>query len=1125
MLRHFFRLGVLLLSIGCAAHAQIGRATILGSVVDSSGAAVAGVEIRITQTETNSVFNTVTNEAGLYNMPGIPVGRYEVAATANGFKRAVRSGIVLEVDDKPEINFKLEIGAVTESVEVVGGAPLVDVSSSTVGKVIESARMTSLPVNGRTVLSMVLLTPNVRGHSVNEPGFANRGAALSNFSVNGGPPATNNFTIDGTANNSPRYGDTSINPLVDTIEEFKVQSGVMSAEYGYTLGGVVNLVTKSGTNAFHGSLYEYLRNDKLDSRNSFAARRAPLRYNQYGGVLSGPIRKDRTFFFFNYEEWRLSLGSTIVDIVPTANERGGNFSLLRNASGASIPVFDPSTNRPNPSGSGFINDPFPGNIIPTARLDRVSQNILPFYPLPNQAPSNVFTNANNYNANIVNIRQARQETFKFDHHLTNKDNLSFRYILWDHKDDNAQGYWTQTVAGHRNDDYTNRNVNLTNTHLFSPTLINESRVGLVRVVFPAIAESVGGGWPQKLGLPDNVPGLALPSASITGYRTFPTYASSQAIHMYVLQFQNNLTWIRGKHALKAGLDIRKSEFDRSITSYSSGLFNFNSTVTSNLQAPAGTGSALASFLLGTVANASVESDQPVSWQGTSQGYYVQDDWKATRRLTLNLGLRYDYMQVPRERFDRISNFNPFATNPLDGVLGRLEFAGVNFGSATVLPDYKNFAPRAGFALDVFGNGKTAVRGGYGIYYPMTFTTSFFADVSPGFNSTLTNYIGPGGSTQFPAFQFSQGLPSPPIPPRGAALGPSAYESQGVNYVQPHGRTPYSQQWTLTVQQQLPGGFLLESGYSGNKGTKLVTGGGTTANGGAGGAYDLNQLDPKYYSLGLTLQQQVPNPYAGRVSGIFGGATITEQQSLRPYPYYDTISVTTPREGSSIYHSLLMNVEKRMSNGLVMLASYSFGKLIDEPTSVTLPGQAGSDQVNGGTGYRLGRFNRRLERGLDPTDSANHFVFSGIYELPFGTGKHWKAPSGVVNSLIGGWQVNSVLVMQNGLPLIVRGASNFLADRPNSTGKSARVQNPTRFQWFDTSQFVNPPAFTIGNTPRTLPDVRAPGTVNIDFSIIKNTRIHERAKRRRNIISEKRAKRLERTHQTRASTYGVSNPGE
>jgi outer membrane receptor protein involved in Fe transport len=1079
------------LSCACTM-AQVGRATILGSVIDSSGAPVQGVEIKITQIETNTVFTVATNEFGLYTMPGLRVGHYEVTATASGFKRAVRSGIVLEVDDNAEINFHLEIGALTESVEVAGEAPLIDTAGATVGKVIENARMTSLPVNGRTVLSLVLLTPSVRGHSVNEPGFGNRGAALSNFSVNGGPPATNNYTIDGTMNNSVRYGDAAVNPLVDTIEEFKVQSGVMSAEYGYTLGGVVNLVTKSGSNTFHGSLYEFLRNDKLDARNSFAALRTPLRYNQYGGVLGGPIRKDLTFFFFNYEEWRLALGTSILDIVPTPRERSGDFSQLRTASGGFIPVYDPATVRSNPSGSGLINDPFPGNIIPKDRLDRVSQNILQeFFPLPDRTPTNAFTNANNYQSIILTHRRAREETIKLDHRFSMKNSISFRYILWDHKDDNASGYWLDPVARLRNDDYSNRNFNVSDTHLFSPSVINELRVGALRVYFPAVAASVAGNWPQKLGLPANVPSLALPSAAIAGYRTFPAAASNQLLYMTALQLQDNVSIIKGKHALRFGFDIRKNEFNRSITSASSGLFNFASATTANYQSPAGTGSALASYLLGAVSNATVETDQPVSWEGWSQAYYAQDDWKVTRRLTLNLGLRYEYQQVPRERWDRISNFNPYGANPNDGTLGRLEFAGKDFGDAPVLPDYTNFSPRAGFALDLFGNAKTAIRGGYGIYYPSTFTTSFFSDVSQGFNSVQTVYLGPGGSTQIPAFQFQNGLPSPPIQPLGRALGPSAFESQGVNYVKVNGRTPYAQQFALTVQQQLPRGYLLEVGYSGNKGSRLVTGGGTTANGGAGGAYDLNQLDPKYYGLGQALNQQVPNPYAGKVSGIFGSPTITLQQSLRPYPYYNNINVTTPREGSSIYHSYLVNVEKRMSNGFVLLASYTFGKLLGEPTSVTLPGQAMSDQVNAGTGYRLGRFNRRLERSLDPTDSAKHFVLSSVYELPFGTGKRWSSSRALLNAFVGGWQLNGVLVLQDGLPMVIRGANNFIADRPNSTGVSGKLGDPSRYEWFDVTQFVNPAPFTIGNVARTLPDVRGPGIANIDLSVLKNTRVHER----------------------------------
>jgi hypothetical protein len=627
-------------------------------------------------------------------------------------------------------------------------------------------------------------------------------------------------------------------------------------------------------------------------------------------------------------------------------------------------------------------------------------------------------------------------------------------------------------------------VNLTQIHPFSGTSVNEAHVGLARQYFPCDGASYNQNWPQKLGLPASVPGLFLPHMNIQGYQGFPAGISTFdcLLSIYTLQLVDNFTILRGKHSLKFGLDIRKNRFNRSQTSNRSGSFNFNSTLTGNLQQPAGTGSGLASFLLGAVASASAETDQPVTWRGYSQAYYAQDDWKLTQRLTLNLGLRWDYQHEPSESHNRISNFNPYGRNPQDGVLGRLEFAGIDFGMSIVGPNYRNFAPRVGFALDVFGNGKTALRGGYGIYYPLTFSQIYYPESNLGFNSNTTSYLGPGGSTQFPAFQLQQGFPTLPIPPLGAKLGPGGLEGQTVSYIQPNGGKPYSQQWTFTVQHELPGRFLLETGYSGNKGTRLVT-----AN------YDLNQLDPQYYSLGIALQQQVSNPYAGLVGGVFGGPSIARQQLLRPYPYYGNINVTDPRQGSSTYHAFLLNLEKRMSNGFVLLATYSFGKLINEGTSAIGSSQANGDQLNVGNGYRLGNINRRLERSLDPTDSAKHLAVSSVYELPFGPGKHWPVANRALKPLVHGWQVNGVAALQDGLPLVIRGANNFLADRPNSTGTTGHLQNHARDAWLDTSQFTNPPSFTLGNVARTLPDVRGPGIFSIDLSVAKTTSFGERFK--------------------------------
>ncbi len=447
----------------------------------------------------------------------------------------------------------------------------------------------------------------------------------------------------------------------------------------------------------------------------------------------------------------------------------------------------------------------------------------------------------------------------------------------------------------------------------------------------------------------------------------------------------------------------------------------------------------------------------------------------TRRFTINLGLRYDYQQVPWERHNGLSRFNPSVTNTENGLLGRLEYAGVNFGRTVLDPDYNDFGPRFGFAWDLFGSGKTVVRGGYGVFYPLTFiyARSFG---SQGFRNTTT-YSAPGGNVDQPAFYLQNGFPSPVVLPQGSALGPSAFLSQGVTLDESSGRSPYSQQFTFTIQHELPGKMLLEAGYAGNKGTKL-----------GGGNYDLNQLDPKYLALGKTLLDQVTNPYAGRVPGAFGGATISRLQLLRPYPYYGTITVSTPHMGSSIYHSMLLNLEKRMSKGLVLLASYTYGKLISD--GIFGYSQNGTEQVNV-LDYQNGKYDRRSERALDSIDSGGRFVTSGVYELPFGPGKHWHFQNGLASRLVSGWQVNGVLVLQQGLPLVVRGANNNLATRPNSTGVSAKLDNPTTSQWFDVNQFVNPPDFTYGNIGRTLPDVRSPGIRNLDLSVVKNTAIVER----------------------------------
>lgn len=1068
------------------AAAQQGRGSILGSVTDGSGAAVPAASVRILNTGTNAAFNTTSNEEGFFNAPSLPVGAYSVTVERAGFKKAVRSGITLQVDQRAQVDVRLDVGQTSESIEVVGEAPLVDTSGATLGKVVENRRIADLPLNGRNALALVMLTPGVKSQAgPTNSGFVDRGTALSAISINGGPSSLNSFIIDGGNNNSAFLADINVNPTVDAVQEFKVQSNVMSAEFGFTAGGVVNIVTKSGANDPHGSLYYFIRNDAFDARNAFAARKSPFRYNQYGGTLSGPVvlpriynGKDKTFFFFNYEGWQNRRFQSNILSVPTEAMRAGDFSNLRDATGKLIQIYDPNTTIANPNGSGFVRTPFAGNTLPTSRLDPVSNKMLQFYPLPNRTPANAFTNASNWIGQVNEVRNMNQWTVKADQRISEKNSLSGRFLYYKHFNDNGfASALPDPNVRQRLDNYLNYNTTINDTHSFTPSLLNEFRISVARQAFPFQAYSFGQGWIGKLGLPSTVPEGTLPRVDngLPGFGAFTVGLRGST----TWQFVDSVTRIIGGHNIKMGADIRLQQANNYQREVPSGQFSFAAGLTNNPQATAGTGNQMATFLLGAVSSASVTRYAGESEKAYSTSFFLQDDWKVARRLTVNLGIRHDYQQWGVERNNGTSNFNPFAINSLTNLPGRMEYANVNYGATPLQPVYTNFGPRLGFAYDLAGNGKTVVRGGYAVFYPQVFYRDYFGNTA-GFANTSTAYNPAGGNTNLAAFQFKDGLPTPAVEPLGAKLGPSFLLGQGVNWDQGNEKVPMSQQWTLSVQRMLPGKWMIDAAYSANKNNNLAASG-----------FDYNQLDPQYNSLGLALQDQVRNPYAGLIPGSLGGATISRSQSLKPYPYYTGVTVRLPHLGSSIYHALLMTAERRLSSGVAILASYTFGKLMSD--SAIVPSNFGAVEVGSDNGYQNGKYDRRAERSIDPTDVAQRLVLSGIVELPFGKGKRWNSSNPFVGRMIGGWQLNIISTMQGGLPLAVRGASNFLANRPNSTGVSAHLDNGTSDRWFDTAQFVNPPNFTYGNVGRTLPDVRNPGILNFDLSVIKDTTITERLK--------------------------------
>jgi hypothetical protein len=1089
---HFsMKAGIVFCIVTAVAEAQIGTASISGTVTDTSQSVLPGVQITFVHTATQTITTTTTNNAGVYIEPSLPVGAYEVTAEAKGFKKSVRTGITLEVGDNPTIDFTLEVGAATETISVAATAPLVDASSATVGKVVESTSILELPLNGRNTMSLVELTPNAHANTSAPAGFADRGFAVSQFSVNGSPSGSNEMIVDGTTNVNNRQGDINSNLSADAVQEFRVQSGVMPAEYNYTLGGVINMVTKSGTNSVHGTLYEFVRNDILDSRDFFALTKAPYKYNQFGGTVGGPIIKDKLFYFGNVEYYTYHSSATEIGTTPTAAERAGNFSGFKTASGSLITMYDPATT--TPTATGYSRTPFPGNIIPASRLDTVAVNTMPYYPLPNIAPTNAFTQANNYEINQPGIQSALQELFKIDYSISGKDSISSRYILWDAKTNNgASSIFPDPVSHDRIDNYTNRNFNIGETHIFSPNVINQFHVGLLRNFFPFVALSVGQDIGAKIGLPSDVPDVTLPVFS--GLTPFPSWGGGPEtkglIGMITGQIEDSITWIKGNHTLKAGLEFRLNKyFDNECQSCTCACV-FSAALTGNPNTPSGTGTGLASFLLGDVASASVYVNAGATMVNYTQGYYIQDDWKAARRLTINLGLRWDYQQVPWETHNGLSSFNPQMIDSVNGLPGALQYEGSQpggFGKYILNPDYRNWAPRVGAAWDLFGNGKTVLRAGYGIYYAYTFP---LADAfgSQGFKQNETTWEPPGNNINYPAFLLQNGYPTPPIQPLGSALGPAAFLGSTVTLDQRNGRTPYMQEFSFNIQHQLPQGWLLDTGFAGSKGTHLRA-----------GTYDDDEMDPQYLSLGNALNNEVPNPYAGIVPGPLGDPTITLMQSLRPYPYYNEIAVQDTHLGSSVYDSLLVSVQKRFSSGFVLLSSYTFGKSIsngvagEANNAGTLQVNEPASQTSPGELYQNGKYNLAQARSVDPDDVAQSSVTSLTYELPFGPNKHWRPSNRAVRGLVSGWELNSVITFDSGLPLVISGANNFIATLPNSTGVSARLAHPTLQEWFNTAAFVNPPDWTYGNVSPTLPNVQTPGIINIDFSVDRAIAITERFK--------------------------------
>jgi hypothetical protein len=1083
---------LLLISTSVPGRAQSATGTFTGSVLDDQGASIGDVHIEARNLGTQLTYNTQSAADGTYSLPLLPVGQYEVSATASGFESFRQSPVNLDVGQRQRIDITLKVGATSQTVSVTADQPILQTEESSLGNVIEGRSIQEIPLNGRQPFTLALLVPGVQATSPGSNGFADASnQGFSRLKINGGPDLGNQFLLDGAMDTIPTINEVSVIPMVDSIAEFRVLTNALPAEFGFTSGGVVNLATKTGTNEFHGTAYEFVRNDALNAINRFASAPNPvngrvkpiLRYNQFGGTLGGPVSipklyngHDKTFFFFGYEQWHERSAGINRTSVPTALQRAGDFSQTFTTSGALIPIYDPATTKPNPNGNGFVRTQFPGNIVPADRWDSLSLSVLKYMPLPNIAPTVAITNANNFFSEATSGIDQDVIAARVDHRINAKDSVFARFA-GNLNLTRSAGYGLGVAdASARNDTRKNYNLAIGETHSFTPFLLNEFRAGFVRQKLTFIAPSVGGNWPQQLGFPSIIPPNEFPSVQISGFLSLGdstgTFTDGYRVGT-VIQVADSLTWVRGNNTIKFGFEWHPTRYNQEGQIYPSGEFSFSGALTDNPLVPAGTGVAFADFLLGQVASGQ-QGVNPAfavgSWAG---GFYVQDDYKASRNLTFNLGLRYDISGPPTERHNRFSAFEPYVANPQTGLLGELVYAGVTAPKTYVNYDYNNIAPRFGFAWSV--NPRTVVRAGTGVIYNPVESGDIHQVTNDalGFSSSTTfSSSGPNA-----AFQFSTG-PAQLLSPLGAAGGPSALRGQTVYFQNRNAPVPYSLQWNLTVQREFPGGWTGSVGYAGNHGVRLF-----------GANYSVNQINPAYYAVyGSKLQNQVPNPFYGQIkTGALSAATISQAQALLPFPDYQSITTLARHGANSIYHALQATAEHRFAKGVTALVAYTKGKQIDDSTS------SDSGESTDGA-FRLGLYNPHLDRSLDPTDVSQNLAVSGVWELPFGAGA-----TGWRRGFIGGWQVNGIVAWQTGVPLSVTGANNFI----NTTGTGGTVYpnligNPTLGagkrsvkEWFNVTAFANPAAYTIGNSPRTLPATRGPNYTNANISLTKKITFRER----------------------------------
>lgn len=1103
---HSSRWAALLLALSFLLCAQSERGNLTGIITDPQGAAIAGAEVTVTNTGTNATWKGSTSPNGEFNAPNLQPGAYRVDVTASGFKHYVHSGVIVAAASTVRADAQMTLGQVSDQIEVSAAVSTIQTENAKVSTQVQNKLVDELPlvVGGamRSPFNLVAVVPEARGSG-------------QRLSLGGGQVAQWDATLDGHSVGTNRSGDTdeaALNtPSLEALTEFTVDTNGFKAEYGQAGGGTMTFASKSGTNQFHGSAYDFLRNDAMDARGFFARTRSIYRQNDYGFTASGPVRipkiyngRDKTFFFVSYEGFRNRVGANATILsVPTPEMYKGDFTKWVDQNAKPLTVYDPSTTRQNPAGTGFIRDPFPGNTIPTNRFSSTASQIIALAqgvtPNAGFSPGTSGYVRQNYRVDSGTlINPTDKWSVKGDHMLTSNQRLSFLWNSTTYRGKpgpaGAPGLpeplWNGQITA-----WDTQAIRLSHDWTVTSRMVNHFSYARNTFTKNSYSANVDKNWKDKVCIKNSVDcNQNFPTINFTEFTGWGS-ASFNGTDQPGFGIKNDLSWMCGSHGLKFGFQHQDQNANGFGQQDIAGRadFNFLSTSIPGATAfPASGGSSFASFLLGEAYLGRTETIRYVSQKYRYFGFYAQDDWRVTRKLVVNYGLRFDTTLPPTNQRDEYSDFNPTRPNAAAGGLpGALWFAGFGQGrenTRSLVPGwYGGWGPRLGIA-----------------YTPGTKTT-FRAGVGRSF-SRVTAVQGSGhfagfiGQYQFdntsqgvqPTFKLDQGLPAYKLPP---LIDPTFSNGNTVDYWngQDATRAPEAISWSFNVQHQLTSNLVIEAGYNATAGTHLQS-----------GLLNLNQ-DPTATFNGLVSQYgltQALNIMRANVTSAtaqqagfrapYAGFNGTVAQALRPFPQYNTIvtgAQNGDKSGHSSYHAFVLKADRRFAKGATFQWNYLFSKILtDSDTYFANSATASMDQ-----------YNRRLEKSIGQFDQTHTLKFSTIYDLPFGKGQRW-ASSGFLSQIIGGWRVSAIQVYSSGLPIGIA-RNNPLPifngqTRPFISGYE-NWRAPIAGDKFDpyVDRFLNRAAFptqtaNFGNATRYNPKVRAFWNKNENVSLAKTFRIKE-----------------------------------